>query len=774
MTDTLPSEAELLEFISNFQGKVTKREIARAYGIKGYDKVPLKHMIRDMIDRGILAQDQHRELRPSTRLPSVQIVEFAGIDKNGEALVRPVNTPNNTLEGTSENTPAPIIYLHDQNKRGKGRTASRPAMGHGDRALARLIQIKTDPPTYRAEIIKNLQNAPQSILGVFKGSVNGGNINPVDKKDRHEYLVTPENVGKAADGDLVLAEPVRRGRRTMGPRMARVREVIGDVSSARTISMIAVHAHDIPHEFPDHVLKAAKKAAEASSKGRTDLRNIPLITIDPIDARDHDDAIWAETDPDPKNKNGWHVIVAIADVAHYVPSGSALDTEAYKRGNSCYFPDRVIPMLPEALSAGLCSLQPNKDRACMAVHMWFNASGQKLRHKFERGIMKSHGNIDYRAAQAALDGTGDETANALLDCTLKPLLGAYEALIIARANRAPLELDLAERKIILDSQGYVADILVRERLTTHKIVEEMMIMANVCAAEELEKHRTAVMYRVHDEPPMDKMELLRDFLKSLDLKITKGAVLMPRMFNGVLKTVRNTPQEDLVNQIILRSQTQAYYGPENLGHFGLALPRYAHFTSPIRRYSDLLVHRGLIKALGFGPDGLKDEEANRLVEMGEHISKTERRAMTAERDSTDRYLAHYLAENIGDIFKGRISGVNRFGLFVALQPSGGDGLIPISAIGPDYYYYNEAKHSIKGKRYGQYFTLGDVIDVRLVEVNKYTGGLRLELIPSDDLPKNAKKPSKGKHKNLRRSSSNQKQQLPHDRPKNVKAGKKKQ
>jgi ribonuclease R len=727
-----PTKDELLTFIREFEGKVTKREIARAFGIKGQDKIKLKQILRELTEEGLLARDHARSLRPADRLPNVQIIEFSGLDKHGDPLGKPVN-----WEGEGE---PPTIFI--QEKRGR----RGPALGRGDRALCRLIPIKDDPPLYRAEIIKTLRAMPTAILGVFHGNAEGGRIVPIDKKKRDEYWVDREDISGAVDGELVTAEFVKsNNRRRLGPKRARVKERLGDVASAKSISMIAIHAHDIPYEFPDHVLKAAEKAKPVSLGKRTDLRKIPLITIDPADARDHDDAIWAEPDTDPTNEGGWHTIVAIADVAHYVRPDSPLDKEALKRGNSCYFPDRVVPMLPEALSAGLCSLQPGQDRACMAVHMWFDKDGNKLRHEFVRGLMNSHANITYNQAQNAIDGMPDEATEGLLEGVLKPLFAAYRALNTARDKREPLDLDLPERKIELDENGHVKGIALRDRFDAHRLVEEFMISANVCAAEELEKRGVVAMYRVHETPPTDKLDSLRDFLRTLDLSLAKGNVMRPRLFNGILRSVKDTTHEHMVNEVVLRSQTQAYYSPENQGHFGLALAKYAHFTSPIRRYADLLVHRGLVRALGLGDDGLTEREVLELDKIGEQISSTERRAMAAERDSTDRYMASYLADHVGDEFIGRITGVTRFGLFVALEPSGGDGLIPISEIGEDYYSVDTKRHRLVGERFGKEYKLGDKLDVRLTEANRFTGGLKLELVESDTM--------RGARKTVKRGST---------------------
>ncbi|UTW57031.1 ribonuclease R [Kordiimonas sp. SCSIO 12603] len=742
-TGEFPTKAQLIDFIKGYEGKVTKREVARAFGIRGQEKIMLKQVLRELVEEGHIAKDTQRALRPANRLPGVQVIEFAGLDKHGDPLGK--------LENYQGDGPPPTIYIQE------GRRKKTPAMGKGDRALVHLIPVKDDPPIYRAKVIKTLRAAPSGILGVFKGNENGGRIHPVNKKDRDEYWVDREDTRGAADGELVTAEFIRSGnRRKLGPRRARIKERLGDVAAAKSISMIAIHAHDIPYEFPQHVTKAADRAKPVDLGNRTDLRNVPLITIDPADARDHDDAIWAEEDPDPANPGGWHAIVAIADVAHYVQPDSPLDKEALRRGNSCYFPDRVVPMLPEVLSAGLCSLQPSKERACMAVHMWFDKNGKKLRHQFVRGLMKSHANINYQQAQRALDGMPDEMTEPLLEPVLKPLYGTFKALMSAREKRDPLELDMPERRIQLDDLGQVKGIALRERLDTHRLVEEFMVTANVCAAETLEDKNVPAMYRVHEEPSMDKLDSLREFLASLKMKLAKGAVMMPRLFNGILNQVKDGPYEQMVNQVVLRSQTQAYYSTENLGHFGLALRRYAHFTSPIRRYSDLIVHRGLVKALKLGDDGLTEREMLDMGSIGEQISGTERRAMAAERDSTDRYMASYLSDHIGDEFIGRVTGVTRFGLFVELEPSGGDGLIPISEIGNDYYVLDEDQHKLVGERYGQEFKLGDKLDVRLTEANQFTGGLKLELVTEGDAGSVSGKPrrnSKERIKNQKRRHS---------------------
>ncbi|MBT3533497.1 MAG: ribonuclease R, partial [Rhodospirillaceae bacterium] len=519
------------------------------------------------------------------------------------------------------------------------------------------------------------------------------------------------------------------GRRH-GLREARVVEVLGDMDDRRAISLIAIHSNDIPDVFPPEAEAEAEAAKPVGLGNREDLRHLPLITVDGADARDFDDAIWAAPDDDPKNKGGWQVIVAIADVAHYVTHNSALDREARKRGNSVYFPDRVVPMLPEALSNNLCSLRPDEDRPVMAVTMRLDAKGRRLEHKFHRAMIRSAARVIYEDLQAAHDGEPNEQTAPILDSVIEPLYGAWSALMRAREGRQPLDLDLPEMKITLGEDGKIADIHPRRRLDAHRVIEEFMIEANVAAAETLEEQKMPCVYRVHDVPDREKLLGLREFLSSLNLSITLGERPRPELFNRILVKAKGTDQWEAVNQSILRSQSQARYDPENIGHFGLARSRYAHFTSPIRRYSDLLVHRALIRGGGFGNDGLRDDEADRLAATSEHISNTERRAMVAERDANDRYMAAFMAERAGAEFEARINGVTRAGLFLTLTETGADGLLPMRYLHDDYYQVDEAQKALIGERSGARYRLGDSLTARLVEVNTLTGGLIFEL-PSE-------------------------------------------
>lgn len=735
----VPSKADILRFVGDSSAKVTKREIARAFGLKGKSRVALKERLREMIDEGTLVRDAAKSLRPAGRLPRVTVVEAIGPDAFGDMLLRPVNW--------EADTPPPKIYLVAPARRG----ARTPALGVGDRALVRLAE-ETEEGIYAATVLKVLEGAPRRVLGVFHGGPGGGRVVPVAKGARQELLIEAGDEKGARDGELVLAELLPRGRgRVHGLKPARVLERHGDVSAPHRISLIAIHEHGLPTDFSPAALAEARAAKPPPLGAREDLRDLPLITIDPADARDHDDAVFAAPDPDPKNPGGWHLIVAIADVAHFVRPGSALDREARERGNSAYFPDRVVPMLPEALSTDLCSLMPGQDRPVLAAHIWIDAEGAVRRHRFTRAMIRSAANIAYEVVEAAMGGTPTPEAAPLVEPVLRPLFGAHAALARARARRGPLEIRSEERQIILDDSGHVADIRPRPQLHAHRVIEDFMISANVAAAETLERRTTPCMYRDHEPPPPDRVESLREFLASLDFRMPRASAVTPKLFNRILAHFAGTPHADLVNEVVLRTQSQAYYAPVNHGHFGLALPRYAHFTSPIRRYADILVHRGLIRALGLGKDGLGDDEAAAMEETGAHISATERRAMAAERDSVDRYLARYLAGHVGETFEGRISGVTRFGLFVTLLPSGGDGLVPLSSMAGDFYHFDAERHRLVGRRHGRVYRLGDTVTVRLVAAEPISGGLRLALVGEDAPARDAeRRPPAGGQRRHRR------------------------
>ncbi len=727
----LPSREAILAFVAEHSGKAGKREIARAFGVSGAQRIGLKRMLKDMAEDGLI-DGRRKHIHAPGDLASVTVLAVEGIDDQGDAIGVPV-------EWDEEQGAAPRIVIAPEPKARGGKTR---APGIGDRVLARLTP-DAETGGFTARVMKLLERQPKAALGIFRRRDGEARIVPIDRRGE-ELSVASEATKGAKDGDLVSVEIVKRSR--FGLPAARVVERLGDVSSEKAISLIALEEHGIPHVFPHAVLEAAEAAEPADMAHREDWRNLPLITIDPPDARDHDDAVHAELDPE--NPGGFVVTVAIADVAHYVRPGSDLDREAEKRGNSVYFPGRVVPMLPERISNDLCSLREGEPRPALAVRMRINGEGKKLGHRFHRVMMRSAAKLSYEQAQAAIDGRPDDKTGPLLEPILKPLWSAYAALVRERDRREPLAIDLPERKVILTDDGSVDRIVVPPRLDAHRLIEEFMIQANVAAAEMLESRKSPIVYRIHDEPAFEKLDALREFLGSLDMSFPKAGNLRPSQFNRVLARVAETPNALLVNEVVLRSQSQAEYSIENIGHFGLNLRRYVHFTSPIRRYADLLVHRALIAALGLGAGGLRAADEKRLDRVAGEISVAERRAMAAERDTVDRLIASWLAERIGAEFEGRIRGVTRAGLFVELMESGADGFVPISTIGEDFYEYQEAHHRLVGRTTGETFRLGDAAHVRLVEALPFAGSLRLELLR--DAPRAAGTRTRGARRTPRR------------------------
>ncbi|MGE0117138.1 MAG: ribonuclease R [Dongiaceae bacterium] len=705
----LPTKQQILEFIRASPTPVGKREIARAFGIGGGDRIALKEMLREIAETGEVERGRGRRLARPASLPEVAVVEITGTDADGEVIARPVSWRGDA--------PPPQIIMAPERR-------GTPALGRGDRVVARLA--RTSDGFYEGRTIRQLAGVPQRVVGVYDSIPGvGGRLTPTDRRVKTEYRIAAADSDGAHAGELVLAEVLHTHR--LGALQARVVERLGRFGEPRTISLISIHEHDIPTEFPREALALAAGARPVALGARTDLREIPLVTIDPEDARDHDDAVWAAPDADPGNPGGFRLLVAIADMAHYVRPGDALDREAETRGNSAYFPDRVVPMLPEEISNGLCSLKPTEDRPCLAVELVIAADGRKLHHRFMRGLMRSAARLTYGQVQAARDGRPDEATGPLLEPVIAPLYAGFAALLAARGRRGTLDLDLPERRVTI-ADGKVVRIEPRVRLDSHRLVEEYMIAANVAAAETLEAKRLPCMYRVHEPPDPVKVEALREFAASLGLSLPRGQVIRPAMFARLLEQVRETPYAAMINELVLRSQSQAVYSPENAGHFGLALQRYCHFTSPIRRYADLLVHRALIAAHGFGEDGLPPDAGARFAAIGEHISATERRAAAAERDAVDRYVAAFLAERVGEVFVGGVTGVTRFGLFVTLQESGGSGIVPISSLPSDYYDHDEHRHCLVGRRWGRVYSLGETVAVRLVEASPITGGLVLQLV----------------------------------------------
>jgi ribonuclease R len=748
-----PTKEQVLEFIRTSPVPVGKREIARAFHLRGQDRIPLKSLLKELEQGGAVDRGKARRLAAPSALPEVAVVQVIGPDADGDIWARPIDFPKDDAE--------PQIVIIEDKK------LDRP-LAAGDRVLVRLE--KTDADIYEARPIRRLQSRAERVVGVFeKGPHGSGRLIPTSKRVKTEFTVDPKDTGGAKPEEIVVAEiePAKR----LGTPKARIVERIGRIGDAKSVSIISIAEHYIPFQFPPAALEKAETATAAPLGNRTDLRQVPLVTIDGDDARDFDDAVWATADDHKDNPGGWRIMVAIADVAWYVRPDDPLDRCARDRGNSVYFPDRVVPMLPEELSNGWCSLRPYEDRPVMAVEMVIDAQGKKLRHHFVRGLMRSAARLTYEQAQAAMDGQPNDLTGPLLDPVIKPLYGAFQSLLKAREARGTLELDLPERRVFINKDGQIERIEARQRLDSHRLIEEFMIAANVAAAESLEKKRWPCMYRVHDQPDATRIEALREFLASLDFNLARGQVLLPKHFTQLLQKAKDTPYAEMISTLVLRSQAQAVYAPDNLGHFGLALARYAHFTSPIRRYADLLVHRALIGAYDLGDGALDKSALAEFAETGVHISGTERRAAAAERDAVDRYVAAFLADKVDSEFAGRISGVARFGLFINLRETGADGIIPISTLPQDFYDHDEQRHALVGRRSGRRYQLGQSVTVRLVSADALTGGVTLEMLSAEPL-------SEGADRFMGRTSPRQDQKgqgkkgAGQGRPKNLRLGKK--
>jgi ribonuclease R len=721
----LPSRKQILDFVASSDQPAGKREIARAFGIRGDAKIALKRLLNDMADEGLIETSRGRAFNQVGGVPRVTVLRIVETDDSGHVYGQP--------EHWEAGTPAPKLWVIEKDRRG--------ALGIGDRVLAR-TEERGDK--FVAHPLKKLAKKQELVLGVLRQEGTRFWLTPVEKKERRELPVG--DVGDGEAGDLVLCEISGRGGRVS----ARVDAVLGDPFAPKSFSLIAIHKYELPHEFSDATIAEAKQVAKQPLGEREDLTHLPIVAIDPADARDHDDAIWAARDEEEDNKGGWKAIVAIADVSFYVRPDSALDKAARSRGNSVYFPDRVVPMLPEEVSADICSLKEGEDRAAMACHLTLTKDGTVKNWRFTRAKIRVAANIAYEDAQAAIDASEEDrvqvsspvcwmpevdgpVAKELVDTALKPLWGCWRALFAARNKREPLELDLPERQVVLDEKGRIESVAPRERLDAHRLVEDFMIAANVAAARALEAKQSPVMYRVHEPPSREKLAALKDYLETFGIAFTLGQVIKPATFNRIIERVGEADSRPEIMEQLLRTQMQARYAPERLGHFGLALATYAHFTSPIRRYADLLVHRALVSAYKLGEGGLPPSDAEKFDEIGEQISRLERRAMEAERETADRYVAAYLADQIGQVVLCRITGVQPFGFFATVVEFGGDGLVPVSTIGEEYFRYDEKAQQLVGEDTGTTYRLGQKLRLSIAEANPVSGSLRFEL-PAQQRP----------------------------------------
>jgi len=711
----LPSRKQILDFIASSDQSAGKREIARAFGLSGQTKIDLKRLLKDMADEGLIDSSPGRAFHKSGGVPKVTVLRVQSVDDGGNVWAVP--------EQWHAETPPPRLRIMERGRRG--------ALGIGDRILARTEERGQG---HIAHPMKKLERSAELALGVVKQEGSRFWLSPVDKRERRELVIA--DLKDAEAGDLVLCEVSGRPPRVQ----ARVDAVLGDPFAPRSFSLIAIHKHGLRHEFAQEAIDEAHRVSKQPLGEREDLTHLPIVAIDPEDARDHDDAIWAEAD----GEGGWNAIVAIADVSFYVRPGSELDREARARGNSVYFPDRVVPMLPEELSADICSLKHGEDRAAMACRLKISRDGELKSWRFTRAKVRIAANIAYEDAQAAIDSANQERVEVssptcsmpeiegpvpqeLVDKALKPLWACWRALFAARQKRDPLELDLPERRVMLDEKGRIASIAPRDRLDAHRLVEDFMIAANVAAARALEAKKAPVMYRVHEPPSREKLVALKDYLKTFGIDFALGQVTKPGTFNRIIERLGDAEGRDEIMEQILRTQMQARYGPERLGHFGLALATYTHFTSPIRRYADLLVHRALVSAYRLGDGGLPPHDEDKFEQIGEQISMLERRAMEAERETIDRYVAAYLSDQVGQLVECRITGVQPFGFFAAVEDLGGDGLLFAKDLGREYFRYDEAARTLVGEETGETYRVGQRLTLRLAEANPVSGSLRFEL-----------------------------------------------
>ncbi|MDY6408043.1 MAG: ribonuclease R [Pseudomonadota bacterium] len=701
----IPTMDEIISYLETQNRPMNKRELSRVFGLKGDDRISLKKMIRELKTKGLVhSESRGKKIVLPDSLPERLVVEVTGVDSMGDMIARPFEWPSDS--------PMPqIIIIKDK---------LSPAVGIGD-----VVQVSLKPAgarIYHAQTLRRVMVGDNQMVGVYEN----GKIYSVDRRLTQAFSLTgiPKNI-ILENRDLILAEipPVR----VSAPQAFFVRK-IGTADEAYAATLISIYLHHLPVAFTELSEKqAARLTVPKIGKERVDLRSIPFVTIDGPDARDFDDAVWAERDTNPKNTGGFHVMIGIADVCFYVRPGTALDTDARLRGNSVYFPDRVIPMLPETISNGVCSLKPNEDRAALVCEVWIDKNGVKIKHRFLRALIRSARRLTYDEVQSALD---HKTPIQGLENEICDLASAYQVLKKNRDKRGVLEIDVPERQVILNARGQVAGIHFRHQTESNRLIEELMILANVAAAETLEEKGIPVMYRVHDRPSFEKALHLSNYLMGLGQRIQLSDNPTARDFNAILKKAKGKPLQKTINELVLRSQSQACYSPENIGHFGLALARYAHFTSPIRRYADILVHRALIKALKFGEGALTDEEVDYFEDIAHHISATERQAASAEMDAQDRYVALYFSDRVGQKFNARISSITAFGIFVSVDSMGAEGFVPLSSISGDYYEYDERTQQLIGRATGKIFSLGQKVRCVLKESVPVTGGLKFQIISS--------------------------------------------
>jgi len=597
-----------------------------------------------------------------------------------------------------------------------------------------------------AKIVEVLERANSRVVGRLYEEHGIQYVVAENRRITQDILVAPGEPGVAQVGQVVMLEILQHPNKHAQP-IGRIVEVLGNYADPGMEIEIALRKHELPYEFPKDVEKQAKAIPPVVSAedwtGREDIRSLPLVTIDGETARDFDDAVYCAPE-----KGGYRLVVAIADVSQYVKAGDALDREAILRGNSVYFPRRVIPMLPEELSNGLCSLNPQVDRMCMVCDMHISNKGEIGKYRFYPSVMYSHARLTYTQVAAMLEEPDGELAesNATIVPHLQNLYALFQKLLKARAKRGAIEFETVETQMIFTDQGKIERIVPVFRNDAHKLIEECMLAANVCAADFLQEHEHTVLYRIHQGPTPEKLEALREFMKEFGLELAGGEEPQAADYSKLLRRIKGRPDAGLLQTVMLRSLRQAKYEPENIGHFGLGYDAYTHFTSPIRRYPDLLVHRAIKAVL----HGKKYKPSQKWSELGTHCSMTERRADDATRDVEAWLKCFYMRDHLGSVFTGTVSSVTSFGMFISLDDLYVEGLVHISELGKDYFHFDATKHQLLGERTGQSYRLGDRVEVRVVKVDMESTKIDFVLhgvnenTEQETVPKGMKKPASGK------------------------------
>ena len=723
----LPDDATLIDYINSCPHPPRPRDVARAFNLEADLRPTLRRRLRDLAQTGQLDTPHQRSAKQAGTLAEIIVLKILGFDDDGNGQARPVHADAADIN----------ICVRLSHREGRA-----PAIGQ--HILARLSKI--GPNHYEARIIRVLDRQPKKIFGIAvatsktsrdrNSSGKQFTLQPSTRGKRdHLNLLVPAGLD-IKDGDLVEAE-IKSSRGSFS-KSARVIANLGNSTQSGAFSALAIAEFNIKHEFPDAAIRETDSLRTPPNKGRRDLRQTPFVTIDGADARDFDDAVYAELTDD----GGWHLMVAIADVSHYVRSGSALDLEAQLRGNSVYLPDRVVPMLPEALSNDLCSLRPHEDRAAMVADIIIDKDGKRQTFAINRALIKSHARLTYEQVQAVYDGTLDETDCLVPHGALHSLFGAWQALTIDRTERAPLALNLKERRVIMSGDNTPVRIEQKSQNEAQRLIEDFMIAANVAAADRLIAAKSLCVFRVHDTPDPKKAASLTKLAEAVGAHFTTGQVLRPSHFNQILQAADGTADMITINEAVLRSQAKAFYSVDNIGHFGLSLRNYAHFTSPIRRYSDLLVHRALNDVAtksGQPKDGLCGILPDQLGEICKHISETEANAAAAERRTIDRFAAALFETRLGETVDGVIVAITNFGAFVRIDDGAADGLLPISALPYDFYDYHESTESLEGRNTGCVFAAGHELKVKITEVTAVSGGILLDWVDGGELDKNPKR-----------------------------------